>query len=184
MQWPNEKDKQRAAKHYTENYRSRYTNSIKTRGELRFSGWVCSFCCNSDTGRVNVKQHQHHLIWTSCWAPVYINKYKAWIKHEPMSNRSSHFYVDLLYFLCHRQDFYWSFLWVTSIFTRSRNWLPWVNICVSRPCFLVWFVLFCYLRYVSYTKCCLCVWIVHSWLFLLFSVTFIYNSFVIKFVIG
>ena len=135
MQWPNEKDKQRAAKHYTENYRSRYTNSIKTRGELRFSGWVCSFCCNSDTGRVNVKQHQHHLIWTSCWAPVYINKYKAWIKHEPMSNRSSHFYVDLLYFLCHRQDFYWSFLWVTSIFTRSRNWLPWVNICVSRPCF-------------------------------------------------
>ena len=26
--------------------------------------------------RVNVKRHEHYLIWKSCWTQVYFNKYK------------------------------------------------------------------------------------------------------------
>jgi hypothetical protein len=34
------------------------------------SGRVSSSCSISDTRRVNVKQHEHHLMWKSCWIPV------------------------------------------------------------------------------------------------------------------
>ena len=55
--------------------RSRNTNITKTGGGLRCSGSVSSSCSTSDTRRVTVKQHEHHMTWKSCWTPVYIDKY-------------------------------------------------------------------------------------------------------------
>jgi hypothetical protein len=51
---------------------------LKTGGELCCSGRVSSSCSTSDTRRptVKLKRHEHHLIWKSCWTPVYVNKYK------------------------------------------------------------------------------------------------------------
>ena len=54
---------------------SRNTNITKTGGGLRCSGSVSSSCSTSDTRRVTVKQHEHHMTWKSCWTPVYIDKY-------------------------------------------------------------------------------------------------------------
>jgi hypothetical protein len=47
--------------------------SLKTRSESSCSGRVSSSCSTCDTLRVTVKRHKHHLIWKSCWRPVYVN---------------------------------------------------------------------------------------------------------------
>jgi len=49
---------------------------LQTRGELWCSGRLSSSCSTSDTCRVTVKRHEPHLIWKSCWTPIYVNKYK------------------------------------------------------------------------------------------------------------
>ena len=38
--------------------------------ELRWSERVSSSCSISDTRRVTIKWHEHHIIWTSCWILV------------------------------------------------------------------------------------------------------------------
>ena len=48
------------------------TNSFKTWGELRCSGSASRSRATSDTGRVAVKRHEHHLLWKSFWTPVYV----------------------------------------------------------------------------------------------------------------
>ena len=37
---------------------------------------VRRFCTTSDTRRVIVKRHEHHLTWKSWWTPLCVNKYK------------------------------------------------------------------------------------------------------------
>jgi hypothetical protein len=88
-QWPKEKrqkDKQLSTKHYTENRSSSNTNPTKTGGELRCSGKVSSYCPTCDTRRGTVKRHEHHMIWKSCWTPVYIkntnNINKTWTSYN------------------------------------------------------------------------------------------------------
>jgi hypothetical protein len=49
------KDRQRHAKHNTE-------NPLNTEGELMCSGNVSSSCPTSDTHRITGKRHEHHLI--------------------------------------------------------------------------------------------------------------------------
>jgi hypothetical protein len=49
---------------------------LDTEGELRCSGMVSSSCSTCDTRRRTVKRHEHHLIWESCWTPVYIKECK------------------------------------------------------------------------------------------------------------
>jgi hypothetical protein len=73
-QWPKEKgqkDKQRSTK-YTHNSIDRVTRtSLKTGGELRCSGRICSSCSTSDTRRVNlvtspVISHEWGNNWKCC----------------------------------------------------------------------------------------------------------------------
>ena len=47
---------------------------LKTVGGLRWSGRVSNLCTTYYTRRVTVKRHELHLIWKSCWTPVYVNK--------------------------------------------------------------------------------------------------------------
>ena len=47
---------------------------LKSGSELRCSGRASSSCSTSDTRRVTVKGHEHHLKWKSRWTPVYVNK--------------------------------------------------------------------------------------------------------------
>ena len=49
---------------------------LKPEGVLMCSGRARSSRSTSDTCRVTAKRHEHHLIWKSRWAPVYLNKYK------------------------------------------------------------------------------------------------------------
>ena len=49
---------------------------LKTGGELRCYRRVSSSCSTCDTRRATAKRHEHHLTWTSCWTPEYVNKYK------------------------------------------------------------------------------------------------------------
>jgi len=63
-------------KKITNNYRDRETQTpLQTGGKYRCSGRVSSSCSTCDTRGVTVKRHEH-VIWTSCWTPVYVNKYK------------------------------------------------------------------------------------------------------------
>ena len=43
-------------------------------GEFKCSGRINGSCSSSDTRRVTVERREHHLIWKSCWSPVYVNK--------------------------------------------------------------------------------------------------------------
>ena len=58
-------------------------NLTKIGDELRCSIRVRSFCSTKGIRRITVKLNEHDLIWKSYWTPVYVNKYKYQIKHEP-----------------------------------------------------------------------------------------------------
>ena len=49
------------------------TNPTKTGYELMCSSKVNTSYSTSATRRVTVKQHNHHVIWKSCWTPVCVN---------------------------------------------------------------------------------------------------------------
>ena len=49
------------------------TQTLQNTGdELRCSGKVSNSCSTNVTCHVTVKPHEHHVIWESCWIPVYL----------------------------------------------------------------------------------------------------------------
>jgi hypothetical protein len=65
IQWSKKKDKRTNSELQNitqKTKRSNNTNSLKIGDEPRCSGRVSSSCSTSDTRRVTVKRHEHHLI--------------------------------------------------------------------------------------------------------------------------
>jgi hypothetical protein len=79
----------------TETTKAWGTRSPLKRGKFMFPRKVSDFCSTRGTCVVTVKRHEHHLIWKSCWTPVYINKFKRilflklllsqWFFNHPLS---------------------------------------------------------------------------------------------------
>ena len=73
QEYNGQKDKQWSTKHYkhyTENQRLSNTNTTKNRCKLICLGRASSSCSTSGTRCINVKRHEHHMTWKSCWTPV------------------------------------------------------------------------------------------------------------------
>jgi hypothetical protein len=58
-------NKQWSTKHHIENTSSSSTNRTNNRVEIGYFGRVSNSCSTSDTRRVIIKRHEHHLIWKS-----------------------------------------------------------------------------------------------------------------------
>jgi len=84
IQWPNEPTTKRQAMIYKTLHKKQKIEQHSTTifGELRFPGRVSRSCITCDTCCVTHKRHEHHLMWKSCWTPVYIktNKIPAFLE--------------------------------------------------------------------------------------------------------
>ena len=118
-------------------------NPTKHGDEFRCSGkvrrsWFTSGTC------VTVKQHEHYLIWQSCWTPIYVNKYKKTNKTWTPATKQMELRTNQTTFLCgnrsrhhnadvetwrhfvrqHKQHkLYWKLVTINQILTKNRPFL-------------------------------------------------------------
>ena len=56
--------------------------------DTRCYAWANGFCSTSDIRCVTVKWNEHHVVWRSCWTPVYVNTNNIHKTRTPIKHRS------------------------------------------------------------------------------------------------